>query len=160
MHFNAEFNALSYDAAILRIPLRQHDEELHRMLTRRLLELEQSHPEDFVSRVEHVIRQMLPAGRCSVELTAKCLNLGKRTLQSRLKDERVTFQQLLERIRSDIASSYLQESVVTMTTLAELLGYSELSAFSRAFKRWFGVAPLSWKVGTECLRATRIGDRQ
>jgi AraC-like DNA-binding protein len=146
IHFNADFNGLTYDASILKIPIRQHDDELHRVLSRHLHELERRHPNDIVSQVDHMIRQVLPTGSCSITLIADCLNMGKRTLQNHLHAQGATFQQILDVVRSDIASNYLQESNVSMTYLADILGYSELSAFSRAFKRWFGVAPRNWKT--------------
>ncbi|MGI9284183.1 MAG: AraC family transcriptional regulator [Pseudomonadales bacterium] len=144
--FNAEFNGLVYDAKIMAQPIRQHDEELHKVLTRHLHELEERHPNDIVSQVEHTIRVMLPTGNCSIDVIAGCLNMSKRTLQNRMKSEGATFQNLLDEVRSEIARSYLRDSKVSMTYLADILAYSELSAFSRAFKRWFGVSPKMWQA--------------
>lgn len=146
--FNAEFNGLVYDAKIMVLPVRQHDEELHKVLTKHLQELEQRHPNDIVSQVEHTIRSMLPTGNCSIELIAGCLNMSKRTLQNYLKAESASFQNVLDEVRADIARNYLLESKVSMTYLADILAYSELSAFSRAFKRWFGVSPKIWQAST------------
>jgi len=146
IHFNTDFNGITYDAGALQMPIMQHDDELHKVLCSHLLELEQQHPNDLVSQVEHIIRQMLPTGNCTIDLTASCLNVSKRTLQNHLKAENASFQKILDQIRSDIASNYLNESQVSMTYLSEMLGFSELSAFSRAFKRWFGVCPRAWKA--------------
>ncbi len=144
--FNAEFNGLVYDARIMAQPIKQHNKELHKVLTRHLHELEQRHPNDIVSQVEHTIRVMLPTGNCSIAVIAGCLNISKRTLQNRLQVEGARFQHVLDEVRSEIARSYLLESNVSMTYLADILAYSELSAFSRAFKRWFGVAPKTWQA--------------
>lgn len=146
LHFNADFNGLTYDVNIVKLPLRQHDDELHKVLIKHLQKLEQQHPNDIVSQVEQVIRQMLPTGNTSIDLIASCLSKSKRTLQNHLKASGASFQEILDRVRSDIASNYLAESNVSMTYLADMLGYSELSAFSRAFKRWFGIPPRSWKA--------------
>jgi AraC-like DNA-binding protein len=146
LHFNADFNGLTYDVKILQLPLRQHDDEMHKVLSKHLRELERQHPNDIVSQVEQVIRQMLPTGNTSIDLIASCLNMSKRTLQNHLKAAGASFQETLDRVRSGIASNYLNESNVSMTYLADMLGYSELSAFSRAFKRWFGVPPRRWKA--------------
>ena len=144
--FNAEFNALTYDPGVLQLPIRQHDDEMHKVLSLHLQKLDQQHPNDLVSQVETLIRQALPTGICSVELIANCLSMSKRSLQNHLKAAGHSFQQILDRVRADIASNYLTESNVSMTYLADMLGYSELSAFSRAFKRWFGVPPRVWKT--------------
>lgn len=148
VRFNAEFNGMTFDADILDMPIHQHDDEMHRVLRGHLIKLEQHHPNDIVSQVEHVIRQMLSTGNCSIDLISGCLNMSKRTLQNHLHSKGVTFQAVLDRVRSDIASNYLNESNVSMTYLADMLGYSEVSAFSRAFKRWFGCSPRKWKQGT------------
>jgi AraC-like DNA-binding protein len=63
-----------------------------------------------------------------------------------LKAADASCQQILDRLRPDIASSYLDDSPVSMSYLADILGYAALSAFSRACKRRFGLAPRSWQT--------------
>jgi AraC-like DNA-binding protein len=64
-----------------------------------------------------------------------------RTLQRRLKAHGISYQKLLENLRKDLAKSYLRERRLAIGELAYLLGYSEPSAFQRAFKRWTGMTP-------------------
>ncbi|MCP4753570.1 MAG: helix-turn-helix transcriptional regulator [Proteobacteria bacterium] len=71
--------------------------------------------------------------------------LGPRTLQRRLQAQKFTFRQLVDKVRKENALHYLQQTDLTMGQIAYGLGYSELSAFTRAFKRWFGVSPSKWR---------------
>ncbi|MNF14031.1 HTH-type transcriptional regulator VirS [compost metagenome] len=57
----------------------------------------------------------------------------------------MSFTQLVDQIRRDLAMAHLKQQTLSVTQLASLLGYSETSAFSRAFKRWFGVSPKQWR---------------
>lgn len=145
LYFNADYNALTYPADLLAKSMSRHSDELHKVLIAHLSQLESNHPNDVKSQVSHSIRAILPTGKSSIALVATSMNMSKRTLQKRLQEKGTSYQQLLDLVRSDIAKQYLVESNVSMTRLADILAYSELSAFSRAFKRWFGVAPKNWQ---------------
>ena len=145
LHFNADYNALTYPAELLAKPMSRHSDEMHRALISHLSQLESNHPNDVKSQVAHSIRALLPTGKSGIELVAASMNMSKRTLQKRLQEKGTSYQKLLDIVRSDIAKQYLVESNVSMTRLGDILAYSELSAFSRAFKRWFGVAPKNWQ---------------
>jgi AraC-like DNA-binding protein len=96
----------------------------------------------WADRVTGSIGQMLARGeRPAIESAAKALAVSARYLQSRLKAEGVTYQQLLDRIREDTAIRYLKKPEVTICDIAFLLGFSEQSAFNHAFKRWTGRSP-------------------
>jgi AraC-like DNA-binding protein len=71
--------------------------------------------------------------------------MSTRTLQRQLKERGVDFKQLTEETRRRFAVNYLKERKNTLTEVAFLLGYSELSAFNRAFKRWTGSTPLEYR---------------
>lgn len=145
LYFNADYNALTYPAEFLSKSISRHNDELHKVLISRLSQLESDHPNDVRSQVVDSIRAILPTGNSGIELVAASMNMSKRTLQKRLQEQGTSYQKLLDIVRSDIAKQYLVESNVSMTRLGDILAYSELSAFSRAFKRWFGVAPKNWQ---------------
>jgi AraC-like DNA-binding protein len=145
LHFNADYNALTYPAELLAKPMFRHSDEMHKALISHLSKLECNHPNDIKSQVAHSIRALLPTGKSGIELVAASMNMSKRTLQKRLQEKGTSYQKLLDIVRSDIAKQYLIGSNVSMTRLGNILAYSELSAFSRAFKRWFGVAPKNWQ---------------
>jgi AraC-like DNA-binding protein len=76
---------------------------------------------------------------------AKKLGIGVRSIQLKLKEEGVTFQQLLEEIRKNLATKHLKEDKLSTTDIAYLLGYSEPSVFFRSFKKWTGQTPTFYR---------------
>lgn len=94
--------------------------------------------------VEDMIRRLLPTGDCTLPIVADTLSMTVRTLQTRLEEEKISFRQLLETVRKEIAVFHLRRGDMQLTQLAMVLGYSELSAFSRSFRGWFGVSPRKW----------------
>ncbi len=92
-----------------------------------------------------MIHNRLPFGDCSLEVVAKQLAVSPRTLQNRLSEQATTFKQLVDELRRGIAQQQLLQSHVPISQLCDLLGYSDQTAFSRAFKRWFGVSPREWQ---------------
>lgn len=88
-------------------------------------------------RVGEIIRIMLPTGRCNMERAALRLGLQSRTLHRQLSARGVTFSSLLNAIRRELAARYVGQSGRSMAQIAQLLGFSETSAFSRWFAREF-----------------------
>ena len=97
--------------------------------------------DNIVDRVTAVIIDLLPSGGIADEKVAEQLNMSVRSLQRRLKEEGTTFRTLLERVREDLAATYVQDPEIELVEVAFLLGFSDQSAFSRAFKRWTGFSP-------------------
>ncbi|MDH4568416.1 AraC family transcriptional regulator [Pseudomonas sp. BN414] len=91
------------------------------------------------------IRLALALGEPCLEQIAERLELTPAALQRRLREEGLSFSQLVEQTRRDLALHYLRQRQRPISELAPLLGYSETSAFSRAFRRWFGVSPRQWR---------------
>lgn len=91
------------------------------------------------------IVQTLPAGAPSQQQIAESLNISNRTLQRRLKDEGTSFLDLLQDTRLQLARKYLRQRNRSVVETAYMLGFSEPSTFSRAFKRWTGVAPADYR---------------
>lgn len=81
-----------------------------------------------------------------VKLAAKKLNMSRHTLYRKLKKEGVSFQALAEEVRQKEAKRYLENNTISISEVAYLLGFSELSAFSRAFKRWTGESPAQFRA--------------
>jgi len=95
----------------------------------------------FRSQVENAMMPLLPHGSVRAGEIAKSLGVSQRTLARRLAVEGVTFSEVLEGLRSDLARQYLSDGKVTVSQVAWLLGYQEISAFTHAFKRWTGKTP-------------------
>ncbi|MGZ5037887.1 MAG: AraC family transcriptional regulator [Usitatibacter sp.] len=95
----------------------------------------------FRSRVENAIVPLLPHGEARAAEVAGRLGLSERTLARRLGAEGITFTTLLDRLRLDLAHRYLADADTSISQIAWLLGYKEVSGFSKAFKRWTGSSP-------------------
>ncbi len=97
--------------------------------------------DDIVHRVQAVIIDLLPSGLVSDEKVAGQLYMSVRSLQRKLQQSGTSFRKLLDRTREELARQYICDRGVDLTEIAFLLGFSEHSAFSRAFKRWTGQTP-------------------
>lgn len=95
-------------------------------------------------QAKKLITALLPMGECSLKVVAQMMNRGTRTLQQQLEQEGTSFQALRDEVRKGIALHHLRRGDARLTQVAMFLGYSELSAFTRSFKRWYGVSPREW----------------
>ncbi len=96
-------------------------------------------------KVIAAIIDQLPSGGVTDETVARKLFMSSRKLQRQLQRAGTTFNALLNEIRRELARKYLREEDTSITEIAFLLGFSESSAFSRAFKRWTGVSPFNYR---------------
>ncbi len=92
--------------------------------------------------VEDVVRDRLSTGTVTMEHVARTLGISRQALYRQLKGEGTTFEAILHRVRRDVARRLLREGT-SITETAQRLGFSDRSAFSRAFKRWTGRSPRS-----------------
>jgi AraC-like DNA-binding protein len=95
----------------------------------------------FRAAVENAIVPLLPHGKVLASVIAVRLGLSQRTAARRLALEGLTFSAVLESLRSDLAKQYLTDPDLSISRIAWLLGYQEVSAFTHAFKRWSGKTP-------------------
>ena len=96
--------------------------------------------------VENAIVPLLPHAEVRIGEVARRLGLSQRTLARRLNEEGLTFSALLGRLRHDLADRYLADGDTSISQIAWLLGYQEVSAFSKAYKRWTGKAPRAMRT--------------
>jgi AraC-like DNA-binding protein len=94
-----------------------------------------------VDRARAAIIEELPSGMVTDDLIADKLNISVRTFQRKLRAEGVTFKALLNQVRRGLGQKYIRNSALSLTEISFLLGFSELSAFSSAYKRWVGHSP-------------------
>ncbi len=98
-----------------------------------------------VQRVRHLVGQLLPTGRMGLESVADVLGTTPRTLQRRLVAEGTSFRRLVDDERRARVADYLRDTDAPLSRIAGMLGYSDQSAFNKAFKRWYGVPPGLWR---------------
>ena len=102
-----------------------------------------------LSLLDHVkgeIRSHLPGGIPYVETIADAVGLQRWTLQRRLMAYGLSFSGVIDLVRRELAERHIRQRYVTVLEMSDILGYSELSAFSRAFRRWFGVSPQKFRA--------------
>ena len=98
-----------------------------------------------LARARQTILATLHLGEPALEEIASSLGLSEWALQRKLREHGASFTQLVDQIRQETAMAHLKQQDLSVTQLASRLGYSETSAFSRAFKRWFGLSPRQWR---------------
>jgi len=124
------------------------DERLCRYLDRLSAEALESLGEEksFVDRVSQAIWSDLSGGHPCLHKTATALGMSTRTLQRRLREEGTTFAELLDALRREMSLRLLKDKSLAVYEVAFLLGYSEPSAFYRAFRRWRGASPYEFRT--------------
>jgi len=100
------------------------------------------------SAIENAIAPLLPHGKARVDEVARRLGLSPRTLARRIASEGLTFGGVLDKLRCDLAQRHLRDSNLSISQIAWLLGYQEVSAFTHAFKRWTGMTPREMRART------------
>jgi len=156
--YGARDNAVAFIAADLERPVPAADPRLWRIIERHAEALLATRPEPtqgLSARVLATLMATLSEGPPTLAATATRLRLSERSLQRHLRDEGTTFDALLERLRRDLAQSYLADPRLSIAEVAYLLGYSEPSAFHRAFRRWTGVTPGELRASPSAAAATR-----
>ena len=142
IRFGRESNGFSFSPSLFELDVKGSNPALAAFLERQAAEKAPAVPEgDLVAQVEEAIRAALPDGAPSIERIAVRLGLSARTLQRRLDEQGTRFADLLERIRQTLAEQYLADSRRPLSEIAFRLGYSDLTAFLRAYKRWTGKTP-------------------
>jgi len=143
--FQQEFNGLVFDANLLNSTIGTFEPEIKQFLGSYLDALERTRKQDIVHQVSMLIRDLLPKGACSLKNVAQLMGLKERALQRRLNNEVSSFQQILDQVRQQMAKEFLDSPDTNLTNLAQILGYADLSTFSKAFKLWFGSPPSRYK---------------
>ena len=145
--FGAAFTGVRLPASALDIAVKSADPGLCAVLDReaRTALTEFDSRINLSNEVRAVIAQCLPEGEPTLEMVAHRLGLPVRSMQARLRDGGQPFKTLVDEVRRQLAALYLQRDDVSLVDVGFLLGFSEQSAFSRAFRRWYGMAPQQYQ---------------
>jgi len=95
----------------------------------------------FSQRVRACVRSVLPLGSLTAEAVAARFGVSERTLRRRLREEGMSYQQILNDVRIELARYYLTKEKPGIAEVAQMLGFSDQSAFTKAFRRWTGQTP-------------------
>lgn len=147
--FRAKRNAIVFAQADLERPFLTHNADLLAMLAPQLeAELaDRRAGESARDQVKGVIKRLLAGRRPDLREVARELGASTRTLQRRLGDAGVTYQQVLGEARRELAHHYLLHSALDLSQTAYLLGYEDANSFFRAFHQWEGAPPGRWRDG-------------
>jgi AraC-like DNA-binding protein len=147
MSFDADQTALTFHARYLSMPLLQDERTLKRFLERSPVDL-LSRPDEGDSLTSQLRR--LLSRDCNkwpdLEAVAEHLHISPQTLRRHLRDEGTSFQGLKDELRRDMAIYHLSQADLSLQQIAEQLGFSEPSAFHRAFKKWTGLTPGAYRA--------------
>ncbi|MET0808003.1 MAG: AraC family transcriptional regulator [Pseudoxanthomonas sp.] len=161
VHFGQAMNSLVFRKGVLDCPMPTRDGRLLALLidNMRQLALQAAPGADaaecgLVEDVKAQIQRLIGEGEPSIERVANGLRIPVWTLQRRLAEHQQSVSGLVEQMRRELAVYHLQQSSLPLSEIALMLGYSELSAFSRAFRRWFGSSPRQWRESGSLSLAT------
>lgn len=140
----ASVSVLEFDTSLWNEVIITADRDLQRLLLEKIGPALTKQHNAFKERVLHFLMSNSFLGVVSLQDVAANFNMSTRTLQRKLSEDGVTFQELSESARKNLALHYLQAGNYPIKAISNMLGYNELSAFSRAFKRWTGKAPANY----------------
>ncbi|MDE2405065.1 MAG: AraC family transcriptional regulator ligand-binding domain-containing protein [Sphingomonadales bacterium] len=141
VRFGKAMTGLLFEAADLGIALADTDPWLYELATSYIARESPPAVPALAQRVRATVERLLVEGRYSLETVAAALAMHPRTLQRRLAEEGAALEQIRDEVRRDLLRRYLPDPGMSLLRLAELLGYSEASALTRACNRWFGQPP-------------------
>ena len=107
--------------------------------------LKQLERSDIVNRVRGIIVEELSSCNLNKQRVADKMHMSARSLQMKLAAKDTSFQEILDSTRHSLALGYMEQSAISITEAAYLLGFSEVSNFTRAFKRWTGKSPRDFR---------------
>ncbi|ENU30582.1 hypothetical protein F991_01504 [Acinetobacter sp. CIP-A165] len=144
--FNAAKDLIVFETASIEQPLdganpeltQEYDEIIMRYLAR-------FDKENILARVKLKLIERLSTGEIHQQEIAKSLGLSIRSLQRKLSEEKTTFSELLDSTRQELAMSYIKNIAYSITEIAYILGFTDVSSFSRAFRRWTNLSPVKYR---------------
>lgn len=150
----ASVNSLAFDRAFLSRPLPHADPTTVSMCEQmccRLME-ERRTRLGMAKLIQHYLNAIPGTMPSMLENVARLMNMSQRTLKCRLQNEGTTFRALLAQSRGAMAQELLRDGRLSLSEIAERLGFSDLSSFSQAFRRWYGAAPSKFRKASRVLK--------
>ncbi|MEZ4939938.1 MAG: AraC family transcriptional regulator ligand-binding domain-containing protein [Saprospiraceae bacterium] len=149
VRFNQSHNLITYRTTDLETPTSKADSGINTFLLERVEEETRGmvvSATKIASDVEGLIRDALPSGIPSVNQIGTHMGMSSRTLTRRLSENGIAFRKLVKQTQENISKELLRNSDQTVSEIAFQTGFSEQSAFSRAFKRWTGQSPQEYRI--------------
>jgi AraC-like DNA-binding protein len=149
IQFNAKIGTFHFDKETLREPLPHGTPDVARA-TDKIAEqyIETLDPKKVASQVKRLLIALLPSGKADQELVSSRLNRSASTLQRQLASEGLSYRDVLESTRRGLAEHYLRDNKHSYAQIAYMVGFSDQSNFSRAFKRWTSMSPKQFQASS------------
>ena len=147
IQFDGEQDAVFFPSRFLDHELPARDDSAHELLSEYLTSLHLEDKPDFPETVKLMIQKNLALGRSDIEALALRLPYKTRTIQRKLKEMGTSYSEALNESRFELAENLLTNSDNPLTYIAQRLCFHDLSAFSKAFKKKYGVSASEWKKG-------------
>jgi AraC-like DNA-binding protein len=143
VRFGSNDTELLLDTSSLTLPVRTANPGLEHVLERYMNDLLARLPtgDSYVERVRSAVARAMRTGRPTLESTSRDLHASPRTVQRRLGNHGTTHAMIVNAVRREMAERLVHEGRLSMTEIAFLLGFSDVSGFRRIYKRWAGVPP-------------------
>jgi AraC-like DNA-binding protein len=146
IHFETNEDSFLLSARVADEPLHTANRQLagilDSILTAQLAALDK---DNIPARCKSSVLEQLTSGEVSENDMARQLHMSRRTLQRKLAESNTTYQKLVDDTRRDLALRYIEDAGKSITDVTFLLGFSGQSAFTRAFKRWTGMSPTTYR---------------
>jgi AraC-like DNA-binding protein len=142
--FGADVDELTFSPSIKGMPIVGADPYLNDLLVQyceEAISARRAKSGSFGLSVENVVARLLPHGKAQATTVARKMGVSPRTLARLLASEKLTFARVVQRLKFDLAKRHLADNTLSISEVAWLLGYRDVSAFTHAFKRWTGKAP-------------------
>lgn len=148
LRFDSGQYAVVFPASWLNRRLPDTSPDMLLLLQQEINKFEVREGNSFLEQVRSLLRTTLLTGHSSADQTAELFSMHRRTLTRNLNALGTNFQQVVDEIRFEVARQLLEDSAMEVIQIASYLGYSNASAFTRAFKRWSSTTPARWRIMT------------
>ncbi|NTA13943.1 AraC family transcriptional regulator [Agrobacterium tumefaciens] len=139
--FDQPEDQLCFPSWVLNLRLQTSHPALREVAERYVRSVIRSSPLDLKRQIEQLAGEQLGSGRCTLPIIASQLGMAERSLQRRLNEQQICFEQIIDELRQTRALELLAVKALPMTRVAESLGYSSQTSFTRSCQRWFGTSP-------------------
>jgi AraC-like DNA-binding protein len=148
VYFDCTATELAFESADLTLPTSRADAGLVAVLDRHMQDLLERLPctDEFVQAVYRAVAHALRGGRPTLAATARAMRSSPRTIQRHLRDRGTSHRGVVDDVRRELAERLVGASRHSLTEIAFLVGFAELSGFQRTFRRWTGLSPFEFRV--------------
>jgi AraC-like DNA-binding protein len=154
IEFGTGLNRITFPSSNLALPNPSADDRMFTIMKERCEEMleRRNSKGPMLTTVKQEILKRLPTGTCQLSDIATSMSLSERGLQRRLLQKGTTFEMLVEETRMELTKALIILTDISLGEVAEKVGYSNLAAFSRASKSWFGMPPSQMRRTQSSLR--------